>query len=133
MSKKKKGLFLLIAVLVISISTTVYAGTFSNLKVTKLVDGETPTETKYKGYTEALIEINYMSQTGKNYEVFVEHETGYNVTAKKTIDSPKIIQIAYDRGLFDNSTFKAKLNITTAVNNFTTGYFSGKWTPNHDD
>lgn len=28
---------------------------------------------------------------------------------------------------------KAKMNITTAANNFTTGLFSGEWTPNHKD
>lgn len=130
--KKIRAIMITMMVLVGGLTTTVQAATFSNLVVTKLVDGETKTVSKYEEYTEAIVNVTYMSQAGKDYTVFVENEFGINTTFATAFNAPCTIRMPYNRPVYSEGAFEAKMNISTAINNFTTGSFNGSWTPNYN-
>lgn len=129
--KKRSSILILAMLLLVGVTTTVKAATsFSALKVTKLVDGESRSY-KSGGYSHADVTIGFMTNTGKYYEVWVESDaTGYNISETKSFSYPCSLELYYKTGDIVNSAAWTRMNISTSVNNLESCYFTGTWTPN---
>lgn len=128
--KKKIGILALMMFLLVGVTTTVKAATFSNLYVTKLTDGESRSY-KSAGYSHADVTISSMTNSGKAYEVWIEEDaTGYNITGSTGFSSPCSMDLYYKYNSYVNSSLWTRMNISTSVSNFDSCYFTGTWTPN---
>lgn len=129
MRKKIGILTLLVMVLLVGVTTTVRAASFS-FKVTKLEDGE---DIAYKaGYSShAWVKVANMSNQGAAYEAWVESDsTGYNITGPTAFTYPCTMKLFYKNSRIENEVYYTRLNISTSVTNFEESYFSGQWDPN---
>lgn len=126
-----KARFILVYMLVLLCGASLaHAASFKNLKVTKIADGETDNQDKYKKYNAGYAEINSMSNEGKEYYMWIEKSTGTNVSNTKAFKKPCSSNLIYNRPVHITSGYRAHLNISTVLTTFASCKFSGYWTPN---
>lgn len=114
-----------------TIATSAYSTTGFSCTATKLMDGETMHVKKQENKTKAIATVYSMTEKGKSYEMWVEKgSNGANVTFSYAFTTPKTIKMPYKRPVYQTESYKAKLNIGTSLNTFSSCDFTGVWSPN---
>lgn len=118
------------AVVIVATSAVSAASYPFSVEVTKISDGETSLQQKKEGYGHASMIVSGNTNSEGVYEAWIEKSTGTNVSNTAVFSGHGASVMTYNKPGYITEAYKAKLNISTSLTNFSKASISGTWDPN---